>query len=71
MQHVADDGSLSLREVGNGRKLQRTVRLPADYVSEHAHLSYAATSYGVQGTTVTGSHTLLTDQASAAASTSA
>lgn len=66
VQHVADDGSLSLREVGNGRKLQRTVRLPADYVSEHAHLSYAATSYGVQGTTVTGSHTLLTDQASAA-----
>ncbi|MGO2664062.1 MobF family relaxase [Mycetocola reblochoni] len=66
VQHVADDGSLSVREAGNGRKRQRTVRLPADYVTEHAHLSYAATSYGVQGTTVTGSHTLLTDQASAA-----
>lgn len=66
VQHVADDGSLSVREAGNGRKRQRTVRLPADYVTEHAHLSYTATSYGVQGTTVTGSHTLLTDQASAA-----
>src|SRR5690606_37648739 len=37
-----------------------------DYVAEHAHLSYAATAYGVQGATVKGSHTILTDATSAA-----
>ncbi|MDN5781255.1 MAG: hypothetical protein L0H23_04400, partial [Luteimonas sp.] len=47
-------------------KRQRTLRLPADYVAEHAHLSYAATAYGVQGATVAGSHTILTDATSAA-----
>src|SRR5690625_2295773 len=61
VQHVEDDGALSVREAGSGRKRQRTVRLPADYVAEHAHLSYAATAYGVQGATVPGSHTILTD----------
>ena len=66
VQHVEDDGALSVREAGSGRKRQRTVRLPADYVAEHAHLSYAATTYGVQGATVAGSHTLLTDATSAA-----
>ncbi|MBK8730869.1 MAG: AAA family ATPase [Tetrasphaera sp.] len=66
VQHVEDDGALSVREAGSGRKRQRTVRLPADYVAEHAHLSYAATAYGVQGATVTGSHTILTDATSAA-----
>ena len=66
VQHVADDGALSVLEAGSGRKRQRTVRLPAEYVAEHAHSSYAATSYGVQGATVEGSHTLLTDVTSAA-----
>ena len=66
VQHVEDDGALSVREAGNGRKRQRTLRLPADYVAEHAHLSYAATAYGVQGATVAGSHTILTDATSAA-----
>ncbi|MCQ9367850.1 AAA family ATPase [Brevibacterium sp. 91QC2O2] len=66
VQHVEDDGALRVREHGNGRKQQHTVRLPAAYVAEHAHLSYAATSYGVQGATVTGAHTLLTDATSAA-----
>ena len=66
VQHVEDDGTLSVREAGSGRKRQRTVRLPADYVTEHAHLSYAATAYGVQGATVAGSHTILTDSTSAA-----
>lgn len=66
VQHVEDDGTLSVHEAGNGRKRQRTLRLPAEYVAEHAHLSYAATAYGVQGATVTGSHTLLTDATSAA-----
>ncbi len=66
VQRVEDDGALSVREAGNGRKRQRTVRLPAEYVVEHAHLSYAATAYGVQGATVAGSHTILTDTTSAA-----
>ncbi|MBF9334995.1 AAA family ATPase [Microbacterium lacticum] len=66
VQHIEDDGALSVREAGSGRKRQRTVRLPADYVAEHAHLSYAATAYGAQGATVTGSHTILTETTSAA-----
>ncbi len=66
VQHVEDDGALSVREAGSGRKRQRTLRLPAEYVAEHAHLSYAATAYGVQGATVAGSHTILTDATSAA-----
>ncbi|WP_422934534.1 MobF family relaxase [Sinomonas sp. P47F7] len=67
VQHVDPDGSLWVRETGTGRKHNTSVRLPADYVAEHTHLAYAATAYGVQGTTVTASHTLLTDQTSAAA----
>ncbi|MBW1637823.1 AAA family ATPase [Microbacterium resistens] len=66
VQRVEQDGALRVREAGSGRKRQRTVRLPAEYVAEHAHLSYAATAYGVQGATVTGSHTILTDTTSAA-----
>src|SRR5690606_4233021 len=66
VQRVEQDGALRVREAGNGRKRQRTLRLPAEYVAEHAHLSYAATAYGVQGTTLTTSHTILTDATSAA-----
>ena len=68
VQHVEQDGAVRVCETGSGRKRQRqrSVRLPAEYVAEHAHLSYAATAYGVQGATVTGSHTILTDATSAA-----
>ena len=66
VQRVEQDGVLRVREAGSGRKRQRTVRLPAEYVAEHAHLSYAATAYGVQGVTVTGSHTIPTEAISAA-----
>ena len=66
VQHVEQDGALRVRKAGRGRKRQHTLRLPAEYVAEHAHLSYAATAYGVQGATVTGSHTILTDATSAA-----
>jgi len=66
VQHVEEGGALSVREAGSGWKRQRTMHLPAEYVAEHAHLSYAATAYGVQGATVTASHTLLTDATSAA-----
>lgn len=66
VQQVAEDGRVYAREVGNQRKHQRTVALSAEYVSEHAHLSYAATAYGVQGATVNNSHTMLSEATSAA-----
>ncbi|KAB1641609.1 AAA family ATPase [Gulosibacter chungangensis] len=66
VQHIAEDGTLYARETASGRRNPRTVALPPEYVSEHAHLSYAATAYGVQGATVNTSHTLLTEATSAA-----
>ena len=66
VQHVESDGSVYAREVGSGRKNPRSVELPSEYVGEHAHLSYAATAYGVQGATVGGSHTMLSEATSAA-----
>ena len=59
-------GTVDVREVGSGRKNPRRVALPAEYVGEHAHLSYAATAYGVQGATVDASHMVLTEVTSAA-----
>jgi hypothetical protein len=67
VQQVDADGSLWVRGAGTGRRRSAGAYLPADYVAEHAHLSYAVTAYGVQGMTVTASHTLLTDHTSAAA----
>lgn len=61
VQAVGDDGTVWATENGNGRKRKRTVRLPAEYVTEHTHLAYASTAYGVQGATVPGSHTVLSD----------
>lgn len=66
VQHVAGNGTVYARETGSGRRNPRTVALPPEYVSEHAHLSYAATAYGVQGATVNASHTMLTEATSAA-----
>ncbi|WP_260283556.1 MobF family relaxase [Propionibacterium freudenreichii] len=67
VQHVENDGTIYAREAANGgRRNPRTVRLPSEYVGEHAHLSYAATPYGVQGATVNTSHTMLTEATSAA-----
>jgi hypothetical protein len=60
------DGEIWVREAGTARRTPRLVRLPAEYVGEHAHLSYAATAYGVQGATVPASHTVLSDSLSAA-----
>jgi hypothetical protein len=59
VQHVGDDGALSVVETSNGRKQQRTMTLPAEYVTDDAHLAYAVTAYGVQGATVNAAHTLL------------
>lgn len=67
VQHVADDGTLRAVEAGSDRKREHTVRLPAAYVTEHTHLAYASTAYGVQGITAPGSHTILTDAMSGAA----
>ncbi|MCC4249349.1 MobF family relaxase [Microbacterium testaceum] len=66
VQHVGEDGSLSIVETSNGRKQQRTMTLPAEYVTEDAHLAYAVTAYGVQGATVNAAHTLLSDAIDAA-----
>ncbi|MBL5973052.1 MAG: TrwC relaxase [Candidatus Leucobacter sulfamidivorax] len=67
VQHVGEDGALSVVETVNGRKQQRTVTLAAEYTSEDAHLAYAVTAYGVQGATVNASHTVLSDVLDAAA----
>jgi RecA/RadA recombinase len=66
VQHVGDDGALSVVETSSGRKRQRTMTLPADYVTEDTHLAYAVTAYGVQGATVNAAHTLLSDALDAA-----
>jgi len=66
VQQVGGDGSLWVRDAATARKQQRTVHLPTKYVTEHAHLAYASTAYGVQGMTVPESHTILSDALDAA-----
>ncbi|PJJ55383.1 MobF family relaxase [Compostimonas suwonensis] len=61
VQAVGQDGTVWAKENATGRRRQRTVRLPAEYVAEHSHLAYASTAYGVQGATVPASHTILSD----------
>ena len=67
VQHVEHDGSLWVRDAHSDRKREHSLRLPAEYVREHAHLSYAATAYGVQGVTVPASHTVLAESMGGAA----
>ncbi len=67
IQRVEEDGTVWAVEAENGRKRDHSVRLPAAYVAEHAHLAYASTAYGVQGVTVPMSHTILTDAMSGSA----
>ena len=67
VQRVEQDGSLWVRDAHSTRKREHTLHLPAEYVSEHAHLSYAATAYGVQGVTAPASHRILTDNMAGAA----
>ncbi|MEO7147041.1 MAG: MobF family relaxase [Terrimesophilobacter sp.] len=66
VQHVGEDGTVWVREVGNGKKYPRTVVLPTEYIHEYTHLAYASTAYGVQGATVDESHTILSDTLDAA-----
>ena len=61
VQAVGQDGTVWAKENGTGRRRERTVRIPAEYVAEHTHLAYASTAYGVQGATVCASHTVLSD----------
>ncbi|MFT4306017.1 MAG: AAA family ATPase [Microbacterium sp.] len=66
VQAVGDDRTVWATGNGNGRRRERTVRLPADDLAERTHLAYASTAYGVQGATVPGSHTVLSDALDAA-----
>jgi hypothetical protein len=59
--HVTTGGEVWARETGTAHAHRRTVHLPAEYVAEHTHLAYAATSYGAQGATTPASHTVLGD----------
>lgn len=61
VQHVSIDGEVWARETGAIGGHGRSVRLPADYVAEHTHLAYAATSYGFQSATAPRAHTVLSD----------
>ncbi|MPV89085.1 AAA family ATPase, partial [Georgenia ruanii] len=63
---VEDDGTAWVTEQGSGRRHPPAVRLPAEYLAEHAHLAYAATAYGVQGATANAAHTVLSDALDAA-----
>lgn len=65
VQSVGDDGAVWAKEQCASR-IQRTVRLPAEYVAEHTHLAYASTAHGMQGTTVRESRTILGDAMDAA-----
>ncbi len=67
VQRVEPDGSLWARDAHDERKREHTRHLPADYIREHTHLSYAATAYGVQGVTASASHTILSDGINGAA----
>ncbi len=67
VQRVEPDGSVWVRDAHDGRKREHTRHLPVEYVRGHAHLSYAATAYGVQGVTAPASHTILSNGINGAA----
>lgn len=65
VQSVGEDGAVWATERAAGRRA-RSVRLPADYVSDDTQLAYAATAYGVQGVTAAEAHTIVNDETGAA-----
>ena len=67
VQRVEPDGSIWVRDAQDERKREHTQHLPAEYIREHTHLSYAATAYGAQGVTTPASHTILSDGINGAA----
>jgi hypothetical protein len=67
VQSIGEDGTVWAREAASPRKHPQSVALPGSYVTNHAHLAYAATAYGVQGVTTTSAHTLLSEKLDAPA----
>lgn len=65
IRSVGEDSAVWATERATAHR-PRTVRLPAEYVAEHAHLGYASTAHGVQGMTVDESHTVVGDAMGAA-----
>jgi len=61
VQSVGDDGTVWALDAASPRKHPRSVALPSSYVTDHSHLAYVATAYGVQGVTTTSAHTLLSE----------
>ncbi|MGH3440255.1 MAG: hypothetical protein ACRDRN_27920, partial [Sciscionella sp.] len=61
VQGIGSDGAIWAVENSSPLKHRRSAALPSSYVSEHVHLAYAATAYGVQGVTTAMSHTLLSE----------
>ncbi|KAA8884229.1 relaxase domain-containing protein [Nocardia colli] len=61
---VHDDGSLTAIHHTPERKSGHSVRLPADYVSEHVRLGYATTIDSAQGITAETCHVALTGRES-------
>ena len=66
VQRIGEDGTVWALDAASPRKHTRPVALPSSYVADHAHLAYAATTYGVQGVTTTSAHTLLSEALDAA-----
>jgi hypothetical protein len=58
---ISSDGTVWAVDNSSRSKHPRYVALPGSYVSEHVHLAYSATAYGVQGVTTTTAHTLLSE----------
>lgn len=54
---ISPDGALVVTSLDG----DHTVTLPADYVTAHVHLGYAATEHGAQGETADASLTIVTD----------
>ncbi|WP_159080109.1 MobF family relaxase [Nocardia suismassiliense] len=59
IRQVHPDGALTLTRRVHGRDTTAVVRLPAEYVSQHLHLGYAATIDSAQGITADTCHVAL------------
>jgi hypothetical protein len=61
VQGVGSDGTVWAVDSASSLKHRRSVALPSSYVTDYAHVAYAATAYGLQGVTTTSAHTLLSE----------
>ncbi|WP_194836095.1 MobF family relaxase [Nocardia sp. XZ_19_369] len=64
IREVHPDGALTLTRRVHGRDTTAVARLPAEYVSEHLHLGYAATIDSAQGITADTCHVALSGRES-------